>query len=70
MSKLNLMREEGRKVSKYDQEIPQSHTADNPQYHEEEPQNTNCVCVGVSCPRQQCFSQISTISSIPRLSQN
>ena len=28
-----------KKVSEYDQEIPQLHTADNPRYREEEPQN-------------------------------
>ena len=28
------------KVSEYDQDMAQSHTADNPQHHEEEAQNT------------------------------
>ena len=30
-----------KKVSEYDQEIPQSHTADQPTHREEESQNTN-----------------------------
>ena len=30
-----------KEVSEYDQEIPQSHTADQPRHHEEEPQNLN-----------------------------
>ena len=30
------------KVSEYDQETPQSHTADQPRHREEELQNTKC----------------------------
>ena len=32
----------GKKASEYDQEIPQSHTADQPTHREEAPQNTDC----------------------------
>ena len=31
-----------KKVSKYDNEKPQSHTADQPLHREEDPQNINC----------------------------
>ena len=51
------------KLSEYDQEIPQSHTADQPTASEEEPQNTNSYKtsgrqlkqsnqLSLSCPRQ------------------
>ena len=31
-----------KKANEYDQEIPQSHTADQPTHREEAPQNTDC----------------------------
>ena len=34
-------------VSEYHQKMPQTHTADNPQHREEEPQNTNSQGSGV-----------------------